>query len=461
MAYNLGDTRISKDESSFVGDNSYVDVARAYYYSNMYSDNTAVINDVFDETIPVFNAVPKVVNIASALSVGGKLEPSYEDTEWVEDVVDNLGLEQEKLFMCRDLILSKAILCEVQNREDDDDDANAFENEETEFPYILSYYPSDEYEIISQGNRILYAKVDAVRLVYDPDKEEYVSEEVKKIFIRDDQGKARSWIEAGDERLNEVEYEGGILPLVEITTTYDMKQLFYTIDRHNELEAFSRNILFLAGEPILTGTGIDRMGKDTASTIQDDRYKKLKSLWSKSPDANLKMIEITGSSARVMLEKQQYLTTAITKDYPEYSISDVLSGSNVSEETTRIRLTEILSRVNEVRRNMETGINKIIALIAFFEGKESIKKYVKFDNLADSNIKDLLPILIQALDSSLISRESAMSNIKKLFIGEDVDVEKKRLEEEGKIDSSGMATQPTLSDNNTNTNEGDEENGTE
>jgi len=430
MAYNLGDTRISKDESSVIGDQSYVDVARAYYYSNMYNDDLSVITDVFDETIPVFNAVPKVVNIASALSVGGKIEPSNEDTDWIEDVIDNLGLEQEKLFMCRDLILSKSILCEIQNRTDDEEDIAIFENEETEFPYILSYYPSDEYEIISQGNRILYAKVDAVQLVYDSESEEYTSEEVSKIFIRDDQGVARSWIESGDEKLNEIEYENGILPLVEITTTYDMKQLFYTIDRHNELEAFSRNILFLAGEPILTGTGIDRIGKDSASTINDDRYKKLKSLWSKSPEANLKMIEISGNSARVMLEKQQYLAEAITKDYPEYSISEVLSGSNVSEETTRIRLTEILSRVSEVRRNMEIGINKILALIAFFEGKEPVKKYVKLDNLTDTNISDLLPVLVSALENNLISKESAMSNIKKLFIGENLELEKSRIENE-------------------------------
>jgi len=396
----------------------------------MYNDDLSVITDVFDETIPVFNAVPKVVNIASALSVGGKIEPSNEDTDWIEDVIDNLGLEQEKLFMCRDLILSKSILCEIQNRTDDEEDIAIFENEETEFPYILSYYPSDEYEIISQGNRILYAKVDAVQLVYDSESEEYTSEEVSKIFIRDDQGVARSWIESGDEKLNEIEYENGILPLVEITTTYDMKQLFYTIDRHNELEAFSRNILFLAGEPILTGTGIDRIGKDSASTINDDRYKKLKSLWSKSPEANLKMIEISGNSARVMLEKQQYLAEAITKDYPEYSISEVLSGSNVSEETTRIRLTEILSRVSEVRRNMEIGINKILALIAFFEGKEPVKKYVKLDNLTDTNISDLLPVLVSALENNLISKESAMSNIKKLFIGENLELEKSRIENE-------------------------------
>lgn len=424
MAYNKGDIRISKNEATTIGDNSYVNVARSYYYSTMYDNDTAVINGIFDETIPVFNAVPKVVNIASALSVGGRIEPAYEDSEWINYIIDNIALEQEKLFMCRDLILSKSILCEIQVAKSED-------LEIKDFPYTLAYYPSDEYELISEGSRILYAKISGIKLVFNPESEEYESKEVKKIFVRDDSGEAYSYILDGDEKSDEITYEGGILPLVEISTSYDMKQLFYTIDRHNELEAFSRNILFLSGEPMLIGTGIDRVGRDTASTIDNDRYKKLKSLFTKSEDADLKLIEITGASARIMLEKQQALADSITKDYPEYSISEVLSGSNVSEETTRLRLTEILSRVSEVRRNMEIGINKILGIIAFLEGKDMIRRYVRFDNMTDTNIKDIVPILIEALNNGLISKVSAMGQIKTLFIGEDIDIELSRIEEDG------------------------------
>ena len=106
--------------------------------------------------------------------------------------------------------------------------------------------------------------------------------------------------------------------------------------------------------------------------------KKQKTLFTKADNAKLQLLEISGSSATVMINKQRELVENIVKDYPEYSISEVLSGSNVSEETTRIRLTEILSRVSELRKNIERGLNKLFALVAFFDGKEMQEKYITY-----------------------------------------------------------------------------------
>ncbi|MGL5803213.1 MAG: hypothetical protein ACRCX7_11580 [Cetobacterium sp.] len=427
-SYNLGNIRISANEENTVNGTPYIDVARGYYYSNMYSENLGVIDDLFDESIPVFNAVPKVVNIASALAIGGDIEPCYEDSEYVQMVIDKLALEQEKTFMCRDLILGKSILVEIQSLENRDEDEPETAFDDTEFPYTMSYYPSDEYEIVSEGNKILWAKIKGIKLQLNDEGTEYEEVEVEKIYIRKDDGTAESYVMQGDEKSEEVVYEDGILPLVEITTTYDMKQLFYSVDRHNELESFIRNILYLAGEPILAGMGLDKINTSTAETINSDRYKKLKALFSKSENAKLQMLEIQGSSARIMIEKQKSIVEAIVKDYPEYSISEVLSGSNVSEETTRIRLTEILSRVSEVRRNMEIGLNNIIGIIAFLDGKEIEKNYVTFGSMTDSNTKEILDMVILAMQNGLISRKSAMYQIKTLYIGEDIDTELKAIE---------------------------------
>lgn len=427
-AYNNGYVRFSKDNEATVGKRSYVEVATAYYHSTMYEDKISVIDDLDEKVIPVFNAVPKVVNIATSLAVGGDIEASHEDTEWVENVIDKLGLEQEKIFLTRDLILGKSILVEIQSRD------LATDTEEVEdgymqddFPYELAYYPATDYELVSEGQRILWAKIKGVKLELNEEGTEYNEVEVEKIFIRKEDGTAVSYIQQGDEKSEEIVYEDGILPLVEITTTYDMKQLFYSVDRHNELEFFIRNILYLAGEPILTGTGVDRITNQTAETINADRYQKLKMMLIKSDEAKMQMIEITGNSARIMIEKQAEIVQAIIKDYPEYSVSDVLSGSNVSEETTRIRLTEILSRVSEVKRNMEIGINKIIGIIAFLEGKEINKKYITFGNPNDNSLKDVLDTVVTALENNLISMESAMYQIKTLFKGEDVETEIQRI----------------------------------
>lgn len=437
-SYNLGNIRISANEENIVNGLPYIDVARGYYYSNMYAENLAVVPGLFDESIPVFNAVPKVVNIASALAIGGEIEPSYEDSEYVQNIIDKLALEQEKTFMCRDLILGKSILVEIQSLENRDEDVAETAFDDTEFPYTMSYYPSDEYEIVSEGNRILWAKIKGIKLQLNEEGTEYEEVEVEKIYIRKDDGTAESYVLQGDEKSEEVVYEDGVLPLVEITTTYDMKQLFYSVDRHNELESFIRNILYLAGEPILAGLGLDKINTATAETINADRYKKLKALFSKSENAKLQMLEIQGSSAKIMIEKQDKIVEAIIKDYPEYSISEVLSGSNVSEETTRIRLTEILSRVSEVRRNMEIGINNIIGIISFLDGKDIAKSYVTFGSMTDTNLKDTLDMVILAMQNGLISRKSAMYQIKNLYIGEDVDVELSAIESD--IAQGGMKT---------------------
>jgi len=455
MAYNLGDIRVSRREEALVGRKPYVDVARAYYNSSMYDKHLGVIANIFDETIPVFNAVPKVTNIASALAVGGNIEPSYSDMGWVSDTISGLALEQEKLFMCRDLILSKSILCEIQ-KIDRDDSSEVFENEDSSFPYVLAYYPSDEYEIMSEGNRILYAKIRGIQLVLNSDGDGYSEQPVQKVYIRGDDGKAITYIVANGQKTEIEECEGGILPLVEITTTYDMKQLFYAIDRYNELESFSRNILFLAGEPMLVGTGIDKIDKKKAQKMQADQYKKLKSLFTNQKEAELKLIEIKGDSAKTMLERQKHLVESIIKDYPEYSISEVLSGSNVSEETTKIRLTEILSRVNEVRRNMNIGLNKILGIIAFLDGKEVKKKYVTLGTMTDVNLQEILPNIVSALENNIISRKSAMYQIRTLFIGEDVDFEIKQMQDEGIIDKNLSVVNSNYIDDGT-TNDGGNE----
>lgn len=430
--FNLADIRVSKNEQNVVNGNPYINVARAYYNSDMYNQNLGVINEIFDETIPVFNAVPKVVNIASALAVGGVIEPSYDDAEYVDNIVDKLALEQEKTFMTVDLILGKSILVEIQATKWNKESPNYVENgyTESDFGYTMSYYPSDEYEIVREGNRIFYAKIKGVVLEINEEGTEYNEVKVEKIYIRNEDGSAKSYIKKGEEIESEVDYPDGVIPLVEITTTYDMKQLFYSIDRHNELESWIRNILYLAGEPILVGTGLDRLSKQTADDMRTDNYKKLKTLTSKAESAKLQMIEIKGASAKVMIEKQEAILEAIIKDYPEYSISEVLAGSNVSEETTRIRLTEILSRVSEVSRNMESGINRIIGIISFYDGKELGKKYIKFGNMMNSSTKDILNMVVLAINNGLITRKSAMYQIKNLFIGEDVDIEIANVEKE-------------------------------
>jgi len=405
-----------------INDTIYVTVAGDYYNSEMYSEETQVISEIFDEVIPVFNAVPKVVNIATALSVGGELEILAEDTDFVQSFIDATNFNEEKALMARDLILGKSLLVEIKQPVDEEDPDSY-----GEFGYKISYYTPDDYEIISVGNEIIYAKLTGVKYVFDEDSEEFEEEEIEKFYIKTSD-KAYSYITDSDgERSGELEYPSGKLPLVEMNTTYDMKQLFYSVDRHNEFEAYIRNIFYLAGEPIVVGTGIDKINTKDSELITTDRYKKQRYLYTKSKDAQLQLLEIQGNSAKTMIEKQAEIVKNIIKDYPEYSISEVLSGSNVSEETTRIRLTEVLSRITEVRDTLEKGFNDIIEVIAYLNGLEIEEKYVTLGNMLDTNVSEVITTVVTALENNLISRRSAMYQIKDIFIAKDVNKEAERI----------------------------------
>ena len=428
---NFGLVRQSKDEQRTINSNPYIDVARAYYNSTMYADKKQVISEIFTDTLPVFNAIPKVVNIASALAIGGDIEACDKDDTFVKDIIKNLALEQEKSFMAKELILGKSILIEIENTENSEEETNS------EFKYKMAYYSADEYEIISVGFDILYAKITGTRFELNETGDNYVEKEVSKIFIRDkESGTAKSYIEIDGEKEEEVVYDGGVLPLVEINTTYDMTQLFYSVDRYNEFEALIRQLLYLAGEPVLAGMGLDKVQNKATEAMKEDRFKKQKMVFTKSETAKLALLEIQGSSATVMIEKQRAIIENIIKDYPEYSISEVLSGSNISEETTRIRMTEVLSRVSELRKNIELGVNRLIAIISYLDGKDMGERYITLGNMVDINIKDMLEALQIALDYGLISKESAMFQIKTLFNGENVDKEIALIDKESSKDDN-------------------------
>lgn len=439
MIKNFGNIRNSEDDQSTINGNDYIDVARAYYNSTMYDDGLQATEGIFDNVLPVFNAIPKVVNIASALSVGGDIESVHPDKEWVDNVVKNIMLEQEKTFIARELILGKSVLIEIQTEQENPVDVD--------FPYNLSYYSADEYELISVGQDIYQAKIAGVKFVLNDDGTEYTEVEIEKVYIKNNEtGEAKSYVidENGDKQ-EEITYPDGKLPLVEITTTYDMKQLFFSIDRYNEYESFIRSILYLAGEPIIAGIGLDRIQKQAKEDMAKDRMKKQKTLFTRTETAKLQLLEINGSSARVMIEKQHGIVENIIKDYPEYSISEVLSGSNVSEETTRIRLTEILSRVTELRRNLERGFNKIIGVIAFLDGKDEEERYITLGDMVDTNMKDILDNVVTAYTNGLISRKSAMAQIKEMFINEDYEEELAEVlreeEEKAKLEQETSAEQ--------------------
>lgn len=423
----------TSDNADEVNGNPYIEVTTSYYNSSMYEEGFTAISNLNVSLFPVFNCIPKVVNISSALSTNGNIEPISGNTRTMEimrDVIYSLGLEQEKLFIARDLILGKSVLLELQMRDMVEDKELALTIGTDLFPYAMSYYSADQYEIIRVGDNIYQCSITGTKLMFDEENNEYSEKEVIKTYIRKPDGTVMSYEEMDGEILNEIEYNGGIMPLVEITTTYDMKQLFFSIDRYNELDTYISKIFYLCGEPILTGTGVSKLSDSDINEYTEDRYNTMKTLFAKSPDATLKYIELQGTATSSMISKQEQIKKNIIQDFPEYAISEVLSGGNVSAETTRIRLTEVLSRIQNLRENIEIGLNAFMNIVVFYMGGVQQIKYISLGDMMQLDIETVSKVVERAMKLGLISKESAMFTIKDLYIGNNVSSELERLESE-------------------------------
>lgn len=423
----------TSDNADEVNGNPYIEVTTSYYNSSMYEEGFTAISNLNVSLFPVFNCIPKVVNISSALSTNGNIEPISGNTRTMEimrDVIYSLGLEQEKLFIARDLILGKSVLLELQMRDMVEDEELALTIGTDLFPYAMSYYSADQYEIIRVGDNIYQCSITGTKLMFDEENNEYSEKEVIKTYIRKPDGTVISYEEMDGEILNEIEYNGGIMPLVEITTTYDMKQLFFSIDRYNELDTYISKIFYLCGEPILTGTGVSKLSDSDINEYTEDRYNTMKTLFAKSPDATLKYIELQGTATSSMISKQEQIKKNIIQDFPEYAISEVLSGGNVSAETTRIRLTEVLSRIQNLRENIEIGLNAFMNIVVFYMGGVQQIKYISLGDMMQLDIETVSKVVERAMKLGLISKESAMFTIRDLYIGNNVSSELERLESE-------------------------------
>lgn len=411
--------RDSEATNETINGNEYYEVAKAYYTSRMYEDSMYVLEDVSDiAKVPIFNPVEKIVNISSSLTTMGKLEPIVDNADEIKLRLTQLGLDTVKFSMTRDLILGKSVMAELQ----------ATLN--TESPYVLSYYTKDNYEVKSIGNTIYQCVLNGQTLVYDKETNEYSVSDVERKYIRQENGTAVLTITIGEEVTTET---FPIMPLVELVTPYDLKQLFYCIDRYNQLDSFIANIFSFAGEPKLTATGVSQLSEVDIQNIQNDRYKKLQTFFTKNENAKIAFIETSGKACSSILEKQNEIKENVIKLFPEYAISNSLDGGNVGFETTKIRLTEVLSRIESLRETYEQGINDILGIYDILTSSDRKLRYVKLTDMMDIDIKNTVDSVNVALQNGIISKQSAMNSIKDLFIGKDVLLEIERI----KTESSG------------------------
>lgn len=435
---------MTSESRKSINGSDYIEIMKEYYESTMYDNSKNVIAfDVRIPVYPVFNPIPKIVNLSAAIATTGTIETTStekNDNVLIQDIVNSLGLNQEKMFIAMDLIKGKSVLMELQTKKTALSEEEALLIGDALHKYALGYYPSDMYDIQVIGNDIVWCQINGSKLTFNEDENTYIEVEALRTYVRKPTGEIISFETVNGEVGTEVSHE--YMPLVEVSTNYDMYQLLYSIDRYNELDSFIRNVFYLSGEPILTGTGVSKLSETDSSTYAADRYTTMKTLFTKNPDAQLKYIEFQGSSVSSMIKKQEKIIETIVKDFPEYAISEVLSGGNVSYETTRIRLTEVLSRIQNLREGIVEGFNQIIRLLLISMGNKDVEdRIISMGEILTDDVKTLMPSLQTALTSGILSKESAMSNIKKLFIGEDV------LEEINRIEKDKTTSQQPIVDN--------------
>lgn len=404
--------------SEQINGNSYYEVVDLYYKSEMYKEGKSITEDMYGggDIVPAFNPIPKVINISVDLAVGGELKYIEDSGDSTKDFLEKNNFNEFKVDIMRELIKGKTALLELEKEE------------EVEEPYTkITLHTADTYEIIKDNEEVLEVTINYDEWVYNADEEKYEQKSVEKKYIKLENGNIEQRINTDDGEEREI-LDIDVIPVVELVTGYDLRQLLYSTDAHNQIGYFINKVFYLAGEPILFGRNIKNVSKQIQQEVVADRYSKLKMFFSHA-EGELEFLEISGSSLDKMLEKQKNIETNIIHDYPEYSMSDVVSGSNVSTDTTRIRLSEILSRVNDLRTTYEDGLNFMAMINAKFNGTENYGR-VELPPVLGNDLTGLMEKIQIARELGIISKYSSMALISELFAEEDVEKEIARIKQE-------------------------------
>lgn len=332
-----------------------------FYYekSEEIYDETYIEEFNLDEKIkPVHNPVKPAVGTLCSLTLQQVIEHNA-GTGAVDDLWKSSGIQKIKYQVLIDLILYKFAVLMVN-------DAGLIVRVD---PSTVEY-EKDAEKVISvsiTGNRSEI--VDGVRQVKQVRRKFY--QEADKCFIVDNDGKPLPILD-------------GIMPVTILETGYDLEHLLDLADDINEKRAWLRNIYKMHGNPLLN---LQQGGKikNDQPIEPNDGVNIFQS------EGAMSFIEMQGHIAKQISEDINTLKEDEAVEYPESALSRVLTGSNISENTSKIRFADLESKVNRLRSDFAAGLVEVTNKALLKGAKGSVQDLaIKFESVfpKQSNFDD-------------------------------------------------------------------------
>lgn len=283
--------------------------------------------DLENKIYPVFNPILPAVNTLSSMALQSNISIKSADQSAVDALVESSNIQGIKYALFADLILFDYAVIYIN-------DAG-----------IKRYNPTwIELEKDREGNivTIIVSGQNSAGL-----------EIKRRYYMRD--GKCYF----KDDYEPEVNTGLSFVPFAVVSSNYDIEHLVDIADDINQKKAWLKNIYKYHGNPILR--------TDDTSEIQapPDHNKGLKVL----AGINLGYLEMTGEISRQIKEDITELKEDAANDYPESCLSRVLAGSNISENTSYIRFSDLSSKVNRLRGEFEELLNEAIGKYFLISGR--------------------------------------------------------------------------------------------
>lgn len=382
--------------------------AWSFYENNVYSGDYIQEHKLFDETKEIFNPVPKIVYIMNALTMQKTIsieaiERSKSDVinKRVQEIWQANNFQNMKYILGLWLMLSRKAIIELNKKDND---------------IVISLHDPCKVELKKSGSKIIYAKISGEIERFNFEKKEFEKVQVEKEYFNVDGYKRR--IEKYDGKVNKatsgpLAFE--FIPIVEFETDYNLEPIYNKIDSYNQIEAFLNAIFFIHGDPIIwdTLTG-KQISEDAKEKIKSKRGKALK-MMHLGEGAKMQYLEMQGNVAKLMLEKQKSIEEIIANDYPEYTLAKLLSQGDPSGEALEIKAIEIVSKVNSLRGDLNTGIVEMDNMALRMLGLSELDHKVNFGDILPTNTKSLVDMIKELRGINLITRKTAMGKIPEII----------------------------------------------
>jgi hypothetical protein len=377
--------------------------AEKFYSNKIYDDSYINEYKLFPHTTEQFNPVPKCVNVMKDLSLKQEIAISVDDNipkndsrvDKVYEVWANNSLQSLKYKLAEDLLVKRKAYIELVKKDDE--------------VILVDHEPSNvEYQDD-------YCKIKGKKRKFNREDEQFEEVEVIKEYWCTDEG--YKWIRETVNNEVEIDRQLGFdfLPVVELSTEYNLEPLFNKTDRINEIKAMKKKLFWLHGDPLAFATGQDelKINSDSKKKLQENKFSFLRLL--DIGEKELRYLEMNGNMVDKMDTDIEQTLNEIKNDYPEYELANILSSGNPSGDALKTVAIEILARVDSFRSDISEGLVEVDNKALVMLGSTALSHDISFTSVLPENVKDKIEAVEKLKPVGLFPNEIAVRFLQELY----------------------------------------------